>query len=144
MTAVVAMLHFHRSIIQNYLPRCLRQLSLPRLNPNEAQAELYKRSLHRFVIDAWPVVDPHPFVDKPLVGAICEHLQAVHDGQIKNLVINIPPRHAKSMLVCVMFHAWVWASMPERSFIYATSRQSLTLRDARKARRLIKSDWYSR
>ena len=46
------------------------------------------------------------------IDAICDHLEAVADRQIKRLLINIPPRHMKSLGANVFFPAWVWAQNP--------------------------------
>jgi hypothetical protein len=47
------------------------------------------------------------------VEAICDHLEAVVDWQIKRgLLINIPPRHMKSLTANVFFPAWVWSQNP--------------------------------
>ena len=42
------------------------------------------------------------------VDAVCEHLQEM----IEDLLINIPPGFAKSMISAVFFPAWVWRSRP--------------------------------
>lgn len=52
-------------------------------------------SLHEYLRQAWPNFESVKFVDGFHIGAICEHLEAVSFGQIKRLIINIPPRHAK-------------------------------------------------
>ncbi len=44
--------------------------------------------------------------------AIIEHLEAVTYGQIRNLLINVPPRHMKSLLVSVFWPAWEWIPPP--------------------------------
>jgi hypothetical protein len=76
-------------------------------------------------------------------------LQAVTDGDIKRLIINIPPRCAKSSLTSVAFPAWTWAqpwnghtSGPGVQFLHASYAQQLSLRDSVKCRRLIESPWY--
>lgn len=98
---------------------------------------------HDFVKSAWHVVEPNdPYVDGWHVGAMCEHLEGVYYGQIRNLLINIPPRHAKSTIVSVMFPAWVWIKKPGKKFLTSAYAQSLSTRDSVKTRRLIESPWY--
>lgn len=54
--------------------------------------ELAEKSLHEFCRQAWHVVEPGvQFVDGRHIGLICEHLEAVSLGQIKKLLINVPP-----------------------------------------------------
>jgi predicted phage terminase large subunit-like protein len=76
------------------------------------QAELYargKRKLKNFIQVFWHVIEPgRPFLDNWSIGAVCEHLQAVSDGQIQQLLINVPPRTMKSTTVSVGFPVWTW------------------------------------
>lgn len=76
------------------------------------------------------------------IDAICQHLEAVTRGEIRNLVINIPPRHAKSLLVSVFWPTWEWIHSPHLRYIYSSYGQDLATRDALKSRRLIQSVWY--
>ena len=99
--------------------------------------------LHDFVRAAWPVVEPAtPFCDNWHIGAICEHLEAVTTGAIRNLLVNVPPRHMKSLITCVFWPTWDWTEHPERRWLFASYAQSLSVRDSLKCRRLIKSPWY--
>jgi predicted phage terminase large subunit-like protein len=95
------------------------------------------------VAQAWHVLEPGtPFVDGIHVHAICEHLQAVTEGKIRNLIINVPPGHAKSLLTAVFWPAWVWIDHPESRWLFSSYREPLATRDSLKCRRLIESDWY--
>ena len=107
---------------------------------NILKAEL---SLHEFIKQAWHVIEgDKEFIDGWHIQAICEHLEAVANRQIKNLIINIPPRSCKSSLVSIAFPAWVWIHNPNEQFLYASYALSLSLRDSVKCRRLISSPWY--
>jgi hypothetical protein len=46
----------------------------------------YEDSLYNFIKAAWKYMDPSPWKDGWHIGAIAEHLQAVTDGQIRNLI----------------------------------------------------------
>ena len=49
----------------------------------------------------WPIIEPsRDFYDNWHIDAISEHLQAVVRGDIKRLIINVPPRHMKSISCC--------------------------------------------
>src|SRR5262249_36730859 len=110
---------------------------------DELDAELASRSLREFVLQAWPIVEPStPFVPGWHIDAIIEHLEAVSRGQIRNLLINVPPRHMKSLLVSVFWPAWEWTRWPERRFLCSSYSLSLSIRDSVKCRRLIESPWY--
>lgn len=100
--------------------------------------ELAHRHLSDFVQQMWPVVEP----GKELVwgwplDAICEHLEAVTNGDIKNLIINVPPRFLKSTIVSVMWPAWEWLHDPRIRYLTASYDKQLAVRDAVRTRRLI-------
>ena len=109
----------------------------------EIDRELATRSLRDFVPLAWPVVEPStPFVPGWHIDAIIEHLEAITRGEIRNLLINVPPRHMKSLLVAVFWPAWEWTRWPERRWLYSSYGAQLSIRDSVKCRRLIESVWY--
>jgi len=69
----------------------------------------YEDSLYLFLTHAWRYIDSSPWTDGWPIEAVAEHLQAVVDGDIKRLIINIPPRCGKSSITSVAFPAWTWA-----------------------------------
>lgn len=100
-------------------------------------------SLYEFVKQSWHVVEPGvPFIASWHIEAICEHLEAVTAGDIRRLLINIPPRHSKSTIVSVMWPAWEWITDPQQKFLCASYSGALSTRDNLKTRRLIQSPWY--
>lgn len=130
-------------------PAPQRLLQLLRAAPMVRARERAEASLTEFTANAWRYIDPAPFVAGRHIDAICEHLEAVTNGDIRRLLINIPPRLSKSSLVAVAWPAWTWAqsesgptSGPETQFLFASYAQSLSLRDSVKCRRLIESPYY--
>lgn len=102
-----------------------------------------RMTLREFIEPAWAQVEPMvPFVGGYHVDAIAEHLQAISDGDLRNLIINIPPRHTKSTFVCVTWPAWEWTFAPHLQWLFASYREALSVRDSIKCRRLILSSWY--
>lgn len=108
-----------------------------------------EESLSHFLRTFWKYIDPAPFIDGWIIDAICDHLQAVVDGEIRHLIINIPPRSLKSTLCSVAFPAWVWSqrfvshtSGPGVKFLYASYADRLSLRDSVRCRRIIESPLY--
>ena len=100
------------------------------------KAEMARRQLYEFVAQAWHVLEPDvAFVDGIHVRAICEHLQAVTEGRIRNLIVNVPPGHAKSLLAAVFWPAWVWIDHPESRWLFSSYREPLATRDSVKCRR---------
>lgn len=102
-------------------------------------------SLGDFIEIMWPVLEPgRRLVRGWSHDAMLEHLEAVEKGQIKKLLINVPPGWMKSMSTCVFFPAWCWGPRrkPGLRFICASYTQALTLRDNRRCRQLIADEKY--
>lgn len=100
-------------------------------------------SLYEFVRQAWHVMEPGiEFVPSWHIEVICEHLEAVSAGEIRRLLINIPPRHSKSTIVSVAWPMWEWITAPQEKFLAASYSGALSIRDNLKSRRLIESNWY--
>jgi predicted phage terminase large subunit-like protein len=109
----------------------------------EKQRRAASASLYEFVKQAWHVVEPGvKFVESWHIETICEHLEAVTQGDIRKLIINIPPRHSKSTIVSVIWPMWEWLAQPDEKFLCASYSGNLSIRDNLKARRLVQSPWY--
>lgn len=76
------------------------------------------------------------------IDAMAEHMAATCSGQIRELLITVPPGGMKSLTVSVMFHPWVWTEAPTSRWMCCSYIDKLAIRDNRKAKRLIESDWY--
>lgn len=112
---------------------------------NKQSRENLHLSLREYTEQAWKVVEPAtPFIPNWHIDAICEHLTAVTTGQIRQLLINIPPRHMKSLLASVFWPTWTWTFKPSHRWLTASYARELAIRDAVKSRRIIRSDWYQR
>jgi predicted phage terminase large subunit-like protein len=106
-------------------------------------AEGCKRSLAYYIPRAWKIVEPvTPFVPNWHIGLISEYLTALTNLEIQNLIINIPPRHMKSLLTVVMWPTWVWINHPASRWMTGSYSLNLATRDALKSRRIIQSNWY--
>ena len=108
----------------------------------ELEAAAGKRSLRAFVEMAWPIVEPGGFQGSWHIDLVCEFLEAVTKGEIKRLVINIPPGCMKSLLTGVFWQPWEWIQHPSTRWAGASFDATLTLRDARKSLAIMHSDWY--
>lgn len=122
---------------------------LPRLTHEDiiaAERELCSRSMRHFVKRAWPQIIPQELKYNWHIDAICDHFEAVANGEITRLLINIPPGTSKSTLSGVMFPAWLWGAKgrPDYRYIGAAHEQNLAVRDSRMMRELVKSEWYQR
>lgn len=107
--------------------------------------EKYEGSLIEFSEYIWPVVEPAiPFVRGWVLDAIAEHLEAIAFGQIRRLLINVPPGFTKSLMTDVFFPAWLWGPLnrPHMRFLCAAYSEHLTVRDNMRCRSIIVSDRY--
>lgn len=128
--------------ITSMMLRAFADMTSPRVtdDPETLQAE---GSLHAFARQGWHVLEPNnEFADGWHLGCIAEHLEAVSANQIRKLVVNVPPRHSKSLLACVFWFCWHWIREPSSRWLYTSYGASLSQRDSDKCRTLIKSPWY--
>jgi phage terminase large subunit-like protein len=98
--------------------------------------------LYRFCKYFWPVLEPgRQMIDGWAMEAICAHLEAVAYGEIKRLVINVPPGFSKSLICNVFFPAWLWGPMglSHARFLAFSYAAHLTERDNAKFRDLVRS-----
>lgn len=111
------------------------------------ERELCRRSLAEFAKRAWHVLEPAAELKWGwALDAICLHLEAVTHGQIKRLLMNVPPGSMKSLLTGVIWPAWEWGprGMPEMRFVGTAHEETLAIRDNRKCRDLVKSEWFQK
>lgn len=73
---------------------------------------------------------------------IARHLEAVERGEIKRLMITMPPRHGKSMLASEFFPAWYLGRNPGHYVVTATYAQELADDFGRKVKNQIEDAAY--
>lgn len=71
---------------------------------------------------------------------IIEHLEAVERGEIKRLMIMMPPRRGKSALASELFPAWFLGRNPDKSVIACSHTATLAYRFSRRVRRQLSDD----
>lgn len=115
------------------------------------QTERLENNLIEFFAAAWPFIDPAPYMPNWHLDAIAAHLEAVSRGEIRKLLVNIPPRHAKTLLVGVAWPAWTWIQRsdpefpltgPQVKFLCLSYGDQLSIDTATTARRLVQSAWF--
>ncbi len=106
-----------------------------------------EKSLINFMKLAWSQLEPGiEFVPNWGVSAICDHLEAVTSGEIRRLLINVPPGCTKSMTTNVFWPAWEWGpkGLPHYRYINVSHEKSLAMRDNVRCRSLINSEFYQK
>ncbi len=113
------------------------------------EATELETSLIKFVEAAWHQFDASEFQPHWALTALCEHLEAVTSGDIRRLLINYPPRCAKTNIVSICWPAWTWArrkkeflSGPQVRFMCGSYNADLSLKNSTLARGLLWSQWY--
>jgi predicted phage terminase large subunit-like protein len=108
---------------------------------DEQLARTAKKSLYAFVQYMWDVIEPStPFVENWHLEVLCEYLEEVTAGRKRRLIINLPPRYGKSLIVSVLWPIWEWLQMPSQRFLFASYSQSLADTHALVRRRVLQSD----
>jgi predicted phage terminase large subunit-like protein len=75
---------------------------------------------------------------------IAAKLAAVREGKIRRLIINLPPRHLKSLIASIAFPAWCLGHDPSAQILCVSYAQDLADKLARDCRSIMTSAWYRR
>lgn len=96
-----------------------------------------------FAEHAWQIIEPNKTLARGYyIDAICDHLEAIECGAITRLIINMPPRYAKSNFASVIFPPWCWTKRPEMRFTCASYSGKLAIKHSVARRRIIESAWF--
>ena len=90
-----------------------------------------------FVHAMWP-----EFIMGTHHGIIAKKLEQIASGEIKRLIINMPPRHTKSEFASFLFPAWMIGRNPAMKIIQATHTTELAVNFGRKTKNLLETDEY--
>ncbi len=72
---------------------------------------------------------------------IAAKLTAVREGKIRRLIINLPPRHLKSLMASIAFPAWCLGHDPSAQILCVSYAQDLADKLARDCRSIMTSPW---
>ena len=86
----------------------------------------------------------NPFEDNWHIQLIAKCLEEVRLGTRTRLMLNMPPRSMKSILVSVSFVAWVLGHDPTRRIMCLTYSKDVAHAQAKLFQRLMASDWVHR
>lgn len=106
-----------------------------------------EKSLLSFVGLLWPAVEPEtPFVSGWVIEALCEHLEAVSNGELTRLLMNVPPGSTKSLVTSVFWPAWEWGPrrQPHLRYLCCAYASHLTTRDNRRFKRVLEDPLYQK
>ena len=92
-----------------------------------------------FVKAVWP-----DFVEGKHHKIYAEKLNRIANGELKRLIVNMPPRHTKSEFASHLFPAFYMGRHPKAKLIQTTHTGELAIRFGRKAKNMIESTEYER
>ena len=129
------------------IPKILGQLTEADLRVLEAQLvrleklkqrELAQERFDVFVRKAWPT-----FIGGRHHKIMANAFERVARGELKRLIINMPPRHTKSEFASYLLPAWFLGKFPHKKVIQSSNTSELAVGFGRKVRNLVDSEVYT-
>ena len=110
---------------------------------------LCEMSFYEFFKQAWHIVEPaielsSNWHHKYICDALQEEAERIiaKKPKTKDIIINVPFRSTKSLIVTVMFPVWSWIRDPKLRFITSSYSANLSIELATKSRDIIFSEWF--
>ena len=101
--------------------------------------EKARDSFLEYIHHIWP-----GFIEGDHHRIIADKLTRVAKGELKRLIVNMPPRHTKSEFASIYFPSWVMGLKPDMKIMQTTHTADLSINFGRKVRNLMDSDEYSK
>jgi predicted phage terminase large subunit-like protein len=113
------------------------------LTISRARDEACRQDFVSFIRMAFDLLShSEPLLMNPHIEAMAYHLELVRLGRIKRLMINLPPRHLKSLVTSVAFPAFVLGHGPTKRLIVTSYGSDLAVKLANDCRTVINSPRY--
>ncbi|MCC6478861.1 MAG: hypothetical protein IT552_06610 [Sphingomonadaceae bacterium] len=113
------------------------------MDPRAVLDELCRRSFLAFLRKAWPMINGgEALLYNWHLDAIAEALDAIRRGDSKRLIANLPPRNGKSLMISVLWVAWMLGQDPSLNFVCVSYSNELSAKLARDCRAIMESFWY--
>jgi predicted phage terminase large subunit-like protein len=90
-----------------------------------------------FVQEVWPT-----FIGGRHHAKMADAFERVARGELKRLIINMPPRHTKSEFASYLLPAWFLGKFPQKKVIQTSHTAELAVGFGRKVRNLVDTDVY--
>ena len=129
------------------IPQVLDKLSEADLRMLEAQLikleklkerEISQERFIKFVEKVWPT-----FISGRHHKIMANAFERVARGELKRLIINMPPRHTKSEFASYLLPAWFLGKFPSKKVIQTSHTAELAVGFGRKVRNLVDSEIYA-
>ena len=99
------------------------------------EVEAAQNTYMGFVKYVWPA-----FIEGRHHKIMAEAFERIARGELKRLIVNMPPRHTKSEFASYLLPAWFLGQMPEKKIIQTAHTAELSVGFGRKVRNLVDSD----
>jgi predicted phage terminase large subunit-like protein len=107
---------------------------------DEAKArEACSQNYLKFVYEMWSA-----FIHGKHHEVMAEAFERVANGELKRLIINMPPRHTKSEFASYLLPAWFLGRYPDKKIIQTAHTAELAVGFGRKVRNLVNSKDFKR
>jgi predicted phage terminase large subunit-like protein len=105
---------------------------------------LCRRDFQVFVERVFRTLAPTDELERaPYLEALCDHLAGAASGDIKRLLITIPPRHLKTITASVALPAWVLGHNPSKQIVSLCYAETLARKYSDQFRSVMRSGWYA-
>ena len=110
---------------------------------HEEYQTILRSDLTTFVQRSFYELNPQAvYFSSPYIDLIASRLEACRRGEIKRLILNLPPRTLKSHIASVAFPAWLFGHDPTKQVLCASYGQDLSDKHARDCRTLMANPFY--
>ena len=115
----------------------------------ELLKSLYKKSFYTFFKAACQILEPSTkwdfnFHHEYICNVLQQEAERIKEGREKtsDIIINVPFRSSKSLMVSICYPVWCWIIKPDMKFINLSYSESLAIDHAGKCLLLLESDWF--
>ena len=124
------------SNLENYDTQALKLLLKKAISDKQ---EATQKDFLKFTKTVWP-----DFIEGKHHQIYAEKLNRIANGELKRLIVNMPPRHTKSEFASHLFPAFFMGRNPKAKLIQTTHTGELAVSFGRKTKNLIESDEYEK
>ena len=103
------------------------------------ESEKARKNFIDFVRNVWP-----EFIGGKHHSVMADKFDRVAKGELKRLIVNMPPRHTKSEFASFLLPAWLMGRNPKLKIMQTTHTAELAFRFGRKVRNLMNTEDYSK
>ena len=115
------------------------------MSDRQVIAAILRNDFYSFVQGVFPIASPEAaFLPNWHLEAMAYALSRVLHGEVKRLIITVPPRSLKSNCASVAFPAFIHGHDPSKRIICVSYSESLARKHANDCRALMRSSLYSR